>query len=99
MIKLHSVSLLFATICLIIYSDQSLAACIQTCDAARNCKIECPLNVLPVPVPGITRSGKTEITTNPADSRLNSCQYAFDGTCDEPTDCLRGTDTYDCKLR
>ena len=29
----------------------------------------------------------------------NSCKYAFDGECDEPQHCQRGTDTYDCNTR
>ena len=29
-------------------------------------------------------------------SGSNSCQYAFDGACDEPTYCAYGTDTTDC---
>jgi hypothetical protein len=27
---------------------------------------------------------------------VNSCDYAYDGVCDEPLDCDSGTDTYDC---
>ena len=26
----------------------------------------------------------------------NSCEYAFDGECDEPDYCAPGTDSYDC---
>ena len=28
--------------------------------------------------------------------RANSCEYAYDGECDEPTLCRRGTDSADC---
>ena len=27
----------------------------------------------------------------------NSCEHAFDGKCDEPTDCRTGTDKNDCQ--
>ena len=33
----------------------------------------------------------------PVAAQDNSCRYAFDGECDEPTYCNNGTDSYDCR--
>jgi hypothetical protein len=38
-------------------------------------------------------------TQNPEPQGPNSCQYANDGTCDEPNLCKKGTDAADCKRR
>ena len=33
----------------------------------------------------------------PAGAQNNECQYAFDGECDEPAICGKGTDSFDCR--
>ena len=44
------------------------------------------------PTSGGTQPGRSSGSSDPA----NSCQYAHDNMCDEPTYCLAGTDTADC---
>jgi hypothetical protein len=43
----------------------------------------------PVDVPGLGQ---------PAGAGNNTCQYAFDGVCDEPSNCAAGTDSRDCTV-
>jgi len=42
------------------------------------------------------RTGSTTTTTKPTRSGDDSCQYANDNICDEPTYCHAGTDATDC---
>jgi peptidyl-Lys metalloendopeptidase len=42
------------------------------------------------------RTGSTTTTTTPASSGDDSCRYANDNACDEPTYCQAGTDATDC---
>ena len=37
------------------------------------------------------------VGASPAAAQGNSCNYAFDGECDEPTYCSAGTDSWDCR--
>jgi hypothetical protein len=34
----------------------------------------------------------------PAGAGNNTCQYAFNDVCDEPSNCAAGTDSHDCTL-
>ena len=42
------------------------------------------------------RANENEATAGSVSTRDNSCRYANDGECDEPTYCSTGTDTSDC---
>jgi hypothetical protein len=46
-----------------------------------------------------TNRSRTAVVDKPVPDGPNSCKYAEDGTCDEPSTCKRGTDTSDCKPR
>jgi len=44
-----------------------------------------------------TRRRRTDLPPKPKKGAPDSCEYAKDGTCDEPDLCDKGTDTTDCR--